>query len=83
MTVTIFISSGIILKRKKNCQWKTDSTITGKTIVAVIVGIGVGKGEQTSLIRKYILPLTNTTMGEESTFTSCYPLSATLQDVNE
>jgi len=51
--------------------------------VAVIVCIGVGKGEQISLIRKYIMPLTNTTMGEESTFTSCYPLSATLQIVNE
>lgn len=82
MSVTIFISSGIILKRKKKCQWKTDSTITGETIMAVTVGIGVGKGEQTSL-RKYILPLTNTTLGEESTFTSCYPLLATLQNVNE
>ena len=30
--------------------------------MAVMVGIGEGEGEQTSL-RKYILPLTNTTMG--------------------
>ena len=53
MTVTIFISSGIILERKNNCQWKTDSTITGETIMAVTVGIGVGKGEQTSIRKIY------------------------------
>jgi len=82
--MTVFISSGIIRERKKIVNGRqTVSTITGETIVAVIVCIGVGKGEQTSLIRKYILPSTNTTMGEESTFISCYPLSATLQNVNE
>jgi len=50
--------------------------------MAVTVGIGVGKGEPTSL-RKYILPPTNTTMGEESTSTSRYPSLATLQNVDE
>jgi hypothetical protein len=61
MTMTIFISSGIILK-KKNCQWKTDSTINGETIMAVIVGIEIGEAEQTSL-GKYILHLTYTAIG--------------------
>ena len=68
--------------RENNCQWKTDITIIRETIMSVMVGIGIGQGEQTSL-RKYILHLTNTAMGRGIDYHFLWFIISYIKNVNE